>query len=149
MRLSDIKLQLKTLAKLSFQLPNGTLVPQHFHVTEVGVSTKNFIDCGGIIWQENVLNFQLWHADDVDHLLKPKKLLKIIVDAEKTFEIPDYFIEVEFQGETIEKYDLDFDGEYFLLLNKKTACLAKNSCGIPADIENQQDDEFLDQKKGL
>ena len=36
MKLSEIKPILKAQETLSFQLPDGTLVPEHFHVTEVG-----------------------------------------------------------------------------------------------------------------
>ena len=32
-----------------FILPDGDHVPAHFHLTEVGHVTKNFIDCGGTI----------------------------------------------------------------------------------------------------
>ena len=42
MKLSEIKNQLKKLTTIAFQLPNGELVPNHFHVTEVGKITKNF-----------------------------------------------------------------------------------------------------------
>ena len=43
----------------------------------------------------------------------------------------DLEIEVEYQSDTIGKYDLGFDGENFLLLAKKTACLANEACGVP------------------
>ena len=43
MKLSQVKTILKKLQKISFQLPNGDLVPKHFHVTEVGKITKHFI----------------------------------------------------------------------------------------------------------
>jgi len=33
---------------------------------------------------------------------------------------------------TIGKYDLDFNGENFVLTAKQTACLAQDKCGIPA-----------------
>ena len=49
MKLSEIKNQLKKLTTIAFQLPNGELVPSHFHVTEVGKITKHFIDCGGVV----------------------------------------------------------------------------------------------------
>lgn len=49
MKLSEFKKQLSTVTELNFVLPNGTIVPQHFHVTEVGQVTKNFIDCGGTV----------------------------------------------------------------------------------------------------
>jgi hypothetical protein len=45
----------------------------------------------------------------------------------------DLEIEVEYQAETIGKYDLDFNGNNFVLVSKQTACLASESCGIPQD----------------
>ncbi len=42
-------------------------------------------------------------------------------------------IEVEYQSNTIGKYDLDFNGKDFVLVSKKTDCLAKENCGVPAD----------------
>ena len=55
MKLSNVKQILPTLENVEFQLENGTFVPEHFHVTEVGMITKNFIDCGGVIKKEKVL----------------------------------------------------------------------------------------------
>ncbi|MDG1040263.1 MAG: DUF6428 family protein [Polaribacter sp.] len=132
MKLSEIKSILKTLETIAFQLPNGTLVPNHFHVTEVGKITKNFIDCGGTVRKEEVVNFQLWNADDYDHRLHPEKLVNIIHLSEEVLGIEDLEIEVEYQGATIQKYGLDFNGEHFLLTTKETDCLAKDNCGIPA-----------------
>jgi len=131
MKLSEIKQHLSTLENISFKLPNGELVPRHFHVTEVGKITKNFIDCGGTVRNEEVVNFQLWNADDYDHRLHPEKLLHIIELSEKTLHIGDLDIEVEYQGETIGKFGLDFDGTSFLLTGKQTDCLAKDNCGVP------------------
>jgi hypothetical protein len=133
MKISQVKKILKTIEKVNFNLPDGTVVPEHFHVTEVGSITKNFIDCGGTIRKENVANFQLWDANDFEHRLKPQKLLSIIELSEKNLGIEDLEIEVEFQGTTIGKYDLDFDGNNFVLINKKTACLAQDQCGIPTE----------------
>lgn len=130
MILSEIKNHLETLNQIAFQLPNGELVPRHFHVTEVGKITKNFIDCGGVLRKEEVVNFQLWEADDYDHRLHPQKLLGIIELSEKVLNLKNAPIEVEYQGETIGKFGLDFDGENFLLTNTKTDCLAKDKCGI-------------------
>lgn len=133
MKLSEIKTLLNTLEAVNFQLPNGNFVPEHFHVTEVGLITKNFIDCGGTVRKETVVNFQLWNANDLDHRLKPQKLIDIIALSEKVLGIEDFEIEVEYQDSTIGKYDLDFNGKDFLLINKKTACLAQDQCGIPAE----------------
>ena len=130
MKLSHVKKELSTLENVAFILPNGTFVPEHFHVTEVGSINKNFIDCGGKVRKETVVNFQLWDANDFDHRLKPKKLLDIIELSEKILGIEDNDVEVEFQGETIGKYDLGFNGTAFILINKRTACLAEVQCGV-------------------
>jgi hypothetical protein len=134
MKLSEIKYQLKSLTQISFQLPNGELVPGHFHVTEVGKISKHFIDCGGVLRTEEVVNFQLWEANDFDHRLHPEKLLHIIELSEEKLQIPDLEIEVEYQmKETIGKFDLQFDGTNFQLISKLTDCLAKDKCGIPPE----------------
>jgi hypothetical protein len=133
MKLSEIKKILTDVEAVNFQLPNGTFVPEHFHVTEVGLITKNFIDCGGTVRKETVVNFQLWDANDFEHRLKPQKLIHIIELSEKVLGIEDFEIEVEYQDTTIGKYDLDFNGQDFQLVNKKTACLAQDQCGIPTE----------------
>lgn len=132
MNLSEVKSALKKLKTIAFQLPNGELVPNHFHVTEVGKISKNFIDCGGTLRNEEVINFQLWNANDYDHRLHPEKLLDIIELSEKNLDLNNSEIEVEYQGNTIEKYALDFDGTNFLLVSKQTDCLAPDKCGVPA-----------------
>lgn len=133
MKLSEIKDHLTKLDTIAFELPNGELVPNHFHVTEVGKITKNFIDCGGTVRNEEVVNFQLWNANDYDHRLHPEKLINIIELSEKVLKIEDLEIEVEYQGQTIEKFGLDFDGTNFKLTSKQTDCLAKDNCGIPEE----------------
>lgn len=133
MKLSEVKNKLNQLKTISFRLPNGALVPNHFHVTEVGKITKHFIDCGGTVRKEEVVNFQLWNANDYDHRLHPEKLLNIIELSENILGIEDLDIEVEYQGDTIGKFGLDFDGTHFLLTNKQTDCLAKDNCGIPVE----------------
>ena len=135
MKLSEIKTALSNLETIAFQLPNGELVPSHFHVTEIGKITKNFIDCGGTIRKENVVNFQLWDADDYDHRLHPEKLVHIIELSERVLEIEDLEIEVEYQAETIGKFGLDFDGKNFLLTTKQTDCLARDKCDVPTKKE--------------
>ena len=136
MKLSEIKNSLHQLETISFQLPDGTLVPNHFHVTEVGKIQKHFIDCGGTERKEEVANFQLWDANDYDHRLHPEKLLHIIELSEKVLSLGDLTIEVEYQADTIGKFGLDFDGKNFLLVAKQTDCLARDQCGIPAEKPN-------------
>jgi hypothetical protein len=133
MTLGQIKEILPTLENVEFQLEDGTIVPEHFHVTEVGQINKKFIDCGGVIREESVVNFQLWNADDYEHRLKPGKLLNIIKLSEENLGIENNEIEVEYQSNTIGKYDLVFNGKVFVLKSKTTACLAQDACGIPSE----------------
>jgi hypothetical protein len=133
MKLSEIKKHLSNAVAVNFELQNGASVPEHFHVTEVGVVTRHFIDCGGTIRNEKVANFQLWDANDFEHRLKPGKLLHIIKLSEEKLGMEDLEIEVEYQAETIGKYDLDFNGNNFVLVSKHTACLASDRCGIPKE----------------
>lgn len=131
MKISEIKTILPTLRAVNFRLPDGAYVPSHFHVTEVGLITKHFIDCGGTERKETVANFQLWEAGDYDHRLAPQKFLHILNLCKKVLVNDDLDIEVEYQQATIGKYGLDFDGMDFILAPKQTACLAQDACGIP------------------
>lgn len=133
MKLSEIKEILPALENVEFQLEDGTFVPEHFHVTEVGSVIKHFIDCGGTIRKEKTVSFQLWNANDFEHRLKPSKLLNIIRLSEEKLGLEDGEIEVEYQNTTIGKYNLDFNGKNFVLINTATACLAQDACGIPAE----------------
>lgn len=131
MKLSELKTILKQLGTMGFQLPNGEWVPEHFHVTEIGKISKEFIDCGGTLRNEEVINFQLWNANDYNHRLHPEKLMHIISLSEQKLQLNDVEIEVEYQGESIQKFGLDFDGVNFQLRTKQTDCLAKDNCGVP------------------
>jgi hypothetical protein len=135
MNIKEFTEQLSKLDKIEFE---G--VPDHFHITEVGITTKDFIDCGGTVRREQTASFQLWVADDVDHRLKPEKLVEIIAKAQNEllvkFVRDDSFahlvnleIEIEYQTDTIGKYGLEFDGK-FKLIPKQTDCLAKDKCGV-------------------
>ena len=133
MKLSEVKQALGNLPAVNFKLPDGSYMPQHFHVTEVGLVTKHFIDCGGVERKEAVVNFQLWEAGDYDHRLAPQKFLHILNLSKKVLgDAEDMNIEVEYQQDTIGKFDLEFDGKDFILAPKQTACLAQDACGIPS-----------------
>lgn len=131
MKLSQVKKHLETAEAVNFRLPDGTYVPGHFHVTEVGVVSRHFIDCGGTVRRDTVANFQLWNANDTDHRLKPAKLQKIIALSEQVLGMEDHEVEVEYQSGTIGRYGLDYDGTDFMLTLKQTDCLAKENCGVP------------------
>ena len=131
MRIAEMKQALPELTAINFRLPDGTYLPAHFHVTEVGLVTKHFIDCGGVERKETVANFQLWEAGDYDHRLAPQNFLHILNLSEKILGTEDLDIEVEYQQATIGKFGLTQDGDDFVLTPKQTACLAQDACGIP------------------
>jgi hypothetical protein len=133
MKLSEFKEHLMTSNELEFLLPSGKHVPGHFHVTELGHITKNFIDCGGKSRHEEVVNFQLLDADDTDHQLKPLKLMKIIELSEKVLDLGNHELEVEYQSDTIGKYGVEYIDGQFHLTSKSTACLANDNCGTKSE----------------
>lgn len=131
MNIFDMEKHLAAIEAVNFRLPDGTYLPPHFHVTEIGLVTKHFIDCGGVERKETVASFQLWEAGDYDHRLAPQKFLYILKLSKKILGEENLPIEVEYQQNTIGKFGLDFDGRDFVLVPKQTACLAQDACGIP------------------
>ena len=101
MLLSELKLTLNKIKTVEFTLPDGSLIPKHFHVTEVGQIDKRFIDCGGVLRKEAVINFQLYTADDFDHRLSVQKFKSLLDLSEKALLLDDLEIEVEYQTDTI------------------------------------------------
>lgn len=94
---------------------------------------KRFIDCGGVICEESVVNFQLWNVDGYEHRLKPGKLLNIIKLSEEKLGIQNNEIEVEYQSITIGKYDLELVRKVVVPKSKTTDYLAQDACGIPLE----------------
>lgn len=128
--------------KLAVTLPNGDMVPAHFHITEVGYNHRRFIDCGGTPRETTSWNMQLWVANDTEHRLTPQKFLGIVRKACAdvwTFADMPMPIEIEYQaGDTISVYVLNGmhtlgDTVTLLLGNKTTNCLAPDKCGVPQE----------------
>jgi hypothetical protein len=133
MKLSALKNYLHTAETLNFQLPNGELIPAHFHITEIGLLSKHFIDCGGTVREEKFATMQIWTANDLDHRLASAKLNSIIATYEKTISQEDLDMEIEYQSDTIGKYGLELTGGQLLLTTTHTNCLDKDHCGIPTE----------------
>jgi hypothetical protein len=132
MKLSEFKQHLSTLSEVTFVLPDGNTVPKHVHLTEIGEVSKKFMDCGGAIRFENRVSMQLWESVDFWHRLEPSKLQTIVDLSEQKLNIGDYEIEVEYQSNTISKYNVQFENGQFILTPTATACLALEQCGIPS-----------------
>lgn len=137
MKISELTHHLAAAPAVNFRLPDGSYLPSHFHVTEIGLVTKHYIDCGGTERKETTASFQLWEAGDYDHRLAPQKFLHIIGLSRRILGDTDPEIEVEYQQQTIGRFGLGFDGTDFVLTQKQTACLAQDACGIPAKPKKQ------------
>ena len=134
MNLKELKDSLQQPGEIAFVLPSGEYVPPHFHVTEVGKSSKLYVDCGGTVRAEEVITFQLWSANDYEHRIQPQKILQIIEIAEDTLDLENLEVEIEYQRDTIGRYGLSIDKDRFLLTPTQTDCLAKDKCGIPEPV---------------
>ena len=51
---------LQTVSSLHFVLPDEQAIPSHFHITEIALVDKTYIDCGGTKRHEQIVTMQLW-----------------------------------------------------------------------------------------
>jgi hypothetical protein len=137
MTLSDFRELLSTNpgCGLLFRLPSGKAVAPHFHVTEIGRVTKDFIDCGGTARSSTACVLQTWVANDTDHRLTTEKLAKIISLADSLFASANPEVEIEHEDGVISQFPVTSaalsDGVLtFRLGSKHTDCLAKEKCGL-------------------
>lgn len=143
MKLSTFKsaLDQSPALDLAILLPNGNNLPAHFHITEVGRTEKNFVDCGGKTRHLAFASLQVWVADDVDHRLPAGKLAAIIDKAASLLGEDDPEMQVECQEGTIglfsvETSEIQNGSLVFALANKQTACLALEVC-VPDSKEEE------------
>ena len=121
--------------ELLLKLPSEEYVPAHFHVTEVGKVSKDFVDCGGVRRSEQTCVLQTLVANDIEHRLRANKLSRILESAGQLELSEGCAVEFEIQGNTIQIFSLDGvqvdDNHMTLSLRaKQTACLAPDKCGI-------------------
>jgi hypothetical protein len=130
MKLSKLKEVLENIDEVNFLTPDGKFVPRHFHLTEIGLNTKSFIDCGGKRHELKSVVLQLWVNVDYNHRLKAHKFINIIETSMPLFNGEDFDVQVEYQTDTVGKFELEYDGNNFRLIGTKTDCLATELCGI-------------------
>lgn len=135
MKLSEFKSHLSEVEELNLVQHDGTPVPSHFHITETGLLTKHFIDCGKTIHLKKSAVFQVWSAGDVWHHLKPETVISIINKSHRVFQGEDPEVEIEYQMETVGKFGLEFDGSNFVLTPKQTECLAQEACSLESALD--------------
>lgn len=119
--------------KLAFLLPDGSAIPAHAHVTEVGRVDKTFLDCGGDPHRDSTCQLQTWVAEDVDHRLTAGKLRNIFDLAASLLGDEDLDVEVEFEPKWISQFPVESASAHegvltFQLGSKHTDCLAKETC---------------------
>lgn len=124
-------------AALHLMLPDGSFVPAHFHVTEVGRVQKDFIDCGGTKRSATTCVLQVWVADDTHHRLDTTKLAKIIQIGTPLFPSMSLPVEVEYEQGVVSQFpvheaEVTPSGVLLHLGTKHTACLAPDRCGVGA-----------------
>ena len=132
--------------EMRFVLPGGKVIPAHYHITEVGRVTKDFIDCGGTVRSASACVLQAWVAvNDEDHRLTAGKLNTILGMAEKILAKGDLPVELEFEAPVISQFSIgevkvDAGAIVFGLETKHTDCLAKESCGLEGASCGTEDD---------
>lgn len=122
-------------ARVEFVLPDGTTVPAHYHVTEVGFVSKDFFDCGGTRRRDEYCALQLWVANDVEHGLIASKIASIIKFSEAVITRGDIPVMVEYQRDSISRYAVASTQRVFgkLIISLSsvfTECLAPDRCGV-------------------
>jgi hypothetical protein len=140
MNLAELKLALKENSEsvVRFRLPDGSLSARHAHITEVGLVTKSFIDCGGTTRNEARCQLQSWVADDIDHRLPAGKLLSIIERANHLLRGQEGLaVELEHDIGFVSQFQLVgaelIAGELVInLAGRHTACLAPEKCCPPS-----------------
>lgn len=139
MKLHELKGLLEANSNKQFllQLPDQTSVPQCFHITEVGLVSKTFIDCGGKVHSVQTCQLQAWIGPDTDHRLEAGKLASILKISASV--IPHDFldVEIEYEDTVISQYPVSDalvtdETVTLLLTTKHTDCLAKELCLVPA-----------------
>lgn len=121
--------------QMHWMLPDGSFVPAHSHITEVGRVQKDFIDCGGTRRSQVSCLLQIWVADDTEHRLGSTKLADILKLAGPVLQSDDLPVEVEYEQDSIAQYPLGGveqtpSGLLLSLGSKHTACLAPEKCGV-------------------
>jgi len=119
-----------------FVLPDGEEIPAHFHITEVGHITKQFIDCGGKLHErKETCMLQTYVGDDFDHRLNAGSFAKILELGGQVLRHDDINVEVEYESCAVTQapimaIELVGDRIQLLLGERHTDCLAKERCGL-------------------
>ena len=139
MQLNEFKALLQSNRDKAFrlQLPDKSSVPVSFHITEVALMHKTFIDCGGTLRESRTCQLQAWVGPDDDHRIASGKMADILGLAAKFLLDEDLPLEIEYEDTTISQYPVALahvsdEAVTLQLTTKHTACLAPELCIVPA-----------------
>jgi len=138
MNITELKAQLRAHPELnvSIRRPDGSLIPAHYHLTEVGHVAKNFVDCGGKFRTSEscVLQTHFGSPRDDGHRLTAGRFAMILDLAKPILPSEDLMVEIEYDAGVISQSPLESialsGGTVQLHLGARhTDCLAKEKCG--------------------
>ena len=139
MNLNEFKTLLEANRDKAFrlQLPDESAVPISFHITEVALMNKTFIDCGGTLRENRTCQLQAWVGPDDDHRIAAGKMADILRLAAKFLPDEDLPLQIEYEDATISQYPvagalLDDEAVTLQLTIRHTACLAPELCMVSA-----------------
>lgn len=120
-------------------LPDGGIIPAHFHITEVGHVLKRFVDCGGTRRTLETCLLQTWVHDDVDHRLTAGKLAAIFTHTQDVLPHHELPVEIEHEDGVVAQFPVEsallHEGSLaFRLGVKHTDCLARGIC-LPGECK--------------
>lgn len=139
MNLPELKERLRAHPDLNVSIlrPDGTAIPAHYHLTEVGHVAKRFVDCGGKFRTSETCVLQTHFASTRDdgHRLTAGKFAMILDLAKPILPSEDLPVEVEYEAGVISQAPIAevrvVSGALQLQLGSKhTDCLAKEKCGM-------------------
>jgi Family of unknown function (DUF6428) len=115
---------------IGFVLPDGDRIPAHAHVTEVGHVVKNFIDCGGVSGNAEIVVLQTHVGEDTEHRLKSDRLLRILQLGNRVLPHDQLDVEIEYDCCVVAQYpvaEVRPSGKQLdlILEQKRTQCLAR------------------------
>ena len=151
MNLSELKNYLHRApdSSVTLSLPDGRVIPAHFHVTEVGHVTKRFVDCGGTVRESEACVLQTWVGSPRDdgHRLTAGRLGKILGLSSAILPSDELSVEVEYEDPVVSQFTIDTIAQHGpeLLIRlglKHTDCLAKEQCGTTAIGRNLDVDDL-------
>ena len=113
-----------------FVLPDGSYIPAHAHITEVGHVVKTFIDCGGLTGRNESVVLQTHVGRDSDHRLKSDRFAKILQLGNRVLPHQNFEVEIEYNCCVVSQYPiarLEPAGRHLdiFLGAKRTQCLAQ------------------------